>query len=122
MPAEPYPQSPTYLSYIFNLPTPHSNGPVPRPRPHQPASQLTCAELELQGKRGVYEHFHAPYNDYNRFLAKHHWIEGSGLTATVPHYIDRERMPPHPWDQVSGGHWPGADLPGLIVAGFHCDW
>ncbi|GFH27729.1 uncharacterized protein HaLaN_26101 [Haematococcus lacustris] len=36
---------------------------------YQPTTQLSSTELELQGARGTYDHFHAPWNQHNKFLA-----------------------------------------------------
>lgn len=76
MVAEKQPASPVYMSYIYEHPEPISQPAAvdvymhsTTGSPYRPSTHLTQAELDLQSTKGVYEHFHAPWNQHNRFLS-----------------------------------------------------
>jgi hypothetical protein len=68
------PRSPTYMAYMFTPEAGKPNDSVllaqKKPGPYQPATQMSQAEQALRDGRGVYEHFHVPCNDHNRFLVE----------------------------------------------------
>ena len=58
---------------------------------YRPSSQLTATEIDLQAGKGIYQHFHAPFNDHSRFLT-------CASPADRAAYRDLPRMAPPPWD------------------------
>lgn len=103
-PDTPYARDPVYLSYIYNHLSPTADPPSIG-RPYQPSSQLSRTELDLEGARGVYEHFHTPWNQHNRFLVA---VPDTDKYA----YRDLERRAPHPFDKTSG--WGGCGRGGVV--------
>ncbi|KAG2491500.1 hypothetical protein HYH03_010077 [Edaphochlamys debaryana] len=91
MPQDPIPRDPVYMTYIFN----HNQGLPPSPyhdsQPYRPATGLTHTELQLESSRGVYQHFHRPFNDHSRFLAVATPVEKAACR-------DTPRLAPPPWD------------------------
>jgi hypothetical protein len=77
-------------------------------------SSLSCcmhARLinHLQGSKGVYQNFHAPWNQHNRFL-------NAATKSDEDAYRDLERRPPPPFD-TTGGVRACGNMYGLI-----CVW
>ncbi|PNW86258.1 hypothetical protein CHLRE_02g079005v5 [Chlamydomonas reinhardtii] len=99
MAGSPIPRDPVYMTYITNHNTPL--GPATPGRstsPYRPATGLTHTDLQLQGAKGVYSHFHRPFNDHSRYLA----VASETDRAA---YRDAPRLAPPPWD----GSPPGQD-------------
>lgn len=89
------PLSPVYMSYLHSQNHPavhHQNASPTSTKPYQPSSNLTNVELDMEGAKGVYQHFHSPRNDHNRFMAGQTKEEIEAAT------LHRERMPPPPFD------------------------
>ncbi len=62
--------SPPYMAYVLRNPEPVGPaGPPPRAS-GPPAYNQTEPTLRFKETRGVYEHFHSPCNEHNRFLTE----------------------------------------------------
>ena len=77
-------------------------------RPYQPSSNLSYVELDMEGAKGIYEHFHSPQsgNQHNRFMA------GATKADIEASTLHRERMPPPPFDQSGRPSIRPASAPG----------
>ncbi|KAJ9521455.1 hypothetical protein QJQ45_008759 [Haematococcus lacustris] len=84
--------------------------PSSRSPAYQPTTQLSSTELELQGARGTYDHFHAPWNQHNKFLA-------SARASDRAAYRDIPRMPPPPFDKSGRSSMRPASAPRPRTAG-----
>lgn len=87
------------MTYIYR----HQDVPTTDPSgTYRPATNITQTELDLQGAKGVYQHFHRPCNDHTRYL-----VVASPTDRAA--YRDMPRMLPPPWDgQMSTVKRPGS--------------
>lgn len=92
-----------YMTYMYNHEDiPHNTN---TPGTYRPSSNLSQTELDLQGARGVYQHFHKPHNDHTRYLT----VASPTDRAA---YRDLPRKLPPPWDgQVSTAKRPTSAPP-----------
>ncbi|GAX73160.1 hypothetical protein CEUSTIGMA_g613.t1 [Chlamydomonas eustigma] len=93
MPPENMPLSPTYMTYMYEHPQPGANsaGSLRSSSTYRPTTHLSQTYLDMQGGRSIYQHFHAPWNQHNKFLAEAKEVDRSS-------YRDIRRMPPPPFD------------------------
>ncbi|GFR49505.1 hypothetical protein Agub_g11543 [Astrephomene gubernaculifera] len=81
---------PGNMSYIDKLDA-HRFPIREKPVPYHPNTTIPESDQQLDGSRGVYQHFHRPFNDHSRFL-----ITASPQARAA--YRDSPRLAPPPWD------------------------
>ncbi len=57
MPPDPIPRDPVYMTYLFTGRVPQAS-PERTSSAYRPATGLTHTELQLESRRGIYQHFH----------------------------------------------------------------
>lgn len=103
-------QSPVYMTYLHSQNHPGVENQrataTATSKPYQPSTNLSNVELDMEGAKGIYQHFHSPRNDHNRFMA------GSTKEDIEASTLHRERMPPPPFDMSGRPSIRPASAPG----------